>query len=149
MGLADIRATRQQAIEEAFGGKSLATLNKTARRLSKDVGGEVAGQGVPAKTIKVHVRAHIRYAGTDTALVVKAGTLAAMKSAFEKAHKAQFGFIDRKKDLVIEAVSVEAVGGGARFKERRQDDARAPPAPARRTRFFSDGQWHNATVYTL
>ena len=31
MGLADIRATRQQAIEEAFGGKSLAALNKTAK----------------------------------------------------------------------------------------------------------------------
>ena len=76
----------------------------------------------------MHVRAHIRYAGTDTALVVKAGSLAAMKSGFEKAHKAQFGFIDRKKDLVIEAVSVEAVGGGAKFSgEEGQDHARDAP----------------------
>src|SRR6478672_3168003 len=132
MGLADIRATRQQAIEEAFGAKSLATLNKIAKRLAKDVSQEVAGQGVPAKTVMVHVRAHIRYAGTDTALVVKGGTLAAMKSAFEKAHKAQFGFIDRKKDLVIEAVSVEAVGGGAKFKEKKGKTTRAKlPSPAR------------------
>src|SRR5256886_3333698 len=87
MGLADIRATRQQAIEEAFGSKSLATLNRIGKRLSKDTSAEVAGQGVPSKTIKVHVRAHIRYAGTDTALVVKAGTLSAMRAAFEKAHK--------------------------------------------------------------
>src|SRR6185369_338519 len=120
MGLADIRATRQQAIEEPFRAESLTTLNSIAKRLSKDVSGEVAGQGVPPKDLKVHVRAHIRYAGTDTALVVKAGTLAAMKSAFEKAHKAQFGFIDRKKDLVIEAVSVEAVGGGAKFREKKE-----------------------------
>jgi 5-oxoprolinase (ATP-hydrolysing) len=149
MGLADIRATRQQAIEEAFGNKSLATLNQIAKRLSKDVSAEVAGQGVPSKIIKVHVRAHIRYAGTDTALVVKAGTLPAMKAAFEKAHKAQFGFIDRKKDLVIEAVSVEAVGGGAKFKEKKGKTTRAKlPPPARRTKFFSDGKWHNATVYT-
>jgi 5-oxoprolinase (ATP-hydrolysing) len=149
MGLADIRATRQQAIEEAFGNKSLATLNRTAKRLSKEVSGEVIGQGVPKKDLKVHVRAHIRYAGTDTALVVKGGTLAAMKSAFEKAHKAQFGFIDRKKDLVIEATSVEAVGGGARFKEKKGKTTRARlPAPARRTKFFSDGKWHNASVYT-
>ena len=138
MGLADIRATRQQAIEEAFGGKSLASLNRIAKRLSKDVSGEVAGQGVPAKDLKVHVRAHIRYAGTDTALVVKAGSLAAMKSGFEKAHKAQFGFIDRKKDLVIEAVSVEAVGGGAKFREKKGKTTRAKlPKPARRTKFFS------------
>src|SRR5216110_1501659 len=142
MGLADIRATRQQAIEEAFGGNALATLNRIGKRLSKDTSDEVAGQGVPAKAITVHVRAHIRYAGTDTALVVKAGTLAAMKSAFEKAHKAPLGFIDRKKDLVIEAVSVEAVGGGAKFKEKKGKTTRAKlPSPARRTKFFSDGQW--------
>jgi 5-oxoprolinase (ATP-hydrolysing) len=205
MGLADIRATRQQAIEEAFGAKALATLNKVAERLGRDVGAEVAGQGVPARTIKVHVRAHIRYAGTDTALIVKAGSLAArsvppspegggsarrrsaaasrggvkkslrdspppdalrastsplqgevkilplarMKSAFEKAHKGQFGFIDKKKDLVIEAVSVEAVGGGAKFREKAGKTTRARlPSPTRRTTFFSDGQWHGATVYT-
>src|SRR3954471_15456134 len=149
MGLADIRATRQQAIEEAFGPKALATLNRIGKKLSKDVSGEVAGQGVPAKAITVHVRAHIRYAGTDTALMVNAGSLAAMKSGFEKAHKAQFGFIDRKKDLVIEAVSVEAVGGGAKFREKKHATTRAKlPSPARRAKFFSDGRWHKATVYT-
>jgi 5-oxoprolinase (ATP-hydrolysing) len=149
MGLADIRATRQQAIEEAFGAKSLAALNRTAKRLSKEVRDEVAGQGVPAKAITVFVRAHIRYAGTDTALVVKAGSLATMKAGFEKAHKAQFGFIDRRKDLVIEAVSVEAVGGGARFKEKKSATTRAKlPTPARRTKFFSAGAWHDATVFT-
>src|SRR5436190_19837070 len=144
-----IQAKRQQATKEAFGGKSLATLNKIAKRLSKDVSTEVAGQGVPMKALKVHVRAHIRYSGTDTALVVKAGSLAAMKSAFEKAHKGQFGFIDRKKDLVIEAVSVEAVGGGAKFREKKGKTTRGKlPSPARRTKFFSDGKWHNAIVYT-
>jgi 5-oxoprolinase (ATP-hydrolysing) len=149
MGLADIRATRQQAIEEAFGAKSLAALKKIGARLGKETKDEVAGQGVPAKSIDVITRAHIRYAGTDTALVVKAGTLAAMKAAFEKAHKAQFGFIDRKKQLVVEAVSVEAVGGGAKFREKILRTTRGRlPSPARRTRFYSAGQWHKASVYT-
>ncbi|GIK81465.1 MAG: hydantoinase B/oxoprolinase family protein [Pseudorhodoplanes sp.] len=149
MGLADIRSTRQQAIEEPFGSKALATLKTIGAKLGKNAKDEVAGQGVPAKSIEVIVRTHIRYAGTDTALVVKAGTLAAMKGAFERAHKAQFGFIDRKKDLVIEAVSVEAVGGGARFREKTLKTTRGKlPAPARRTKFFSDGAWHRAAVYT-
>jgi 5-oxoprolinase (ATP-hydrolysing) len=149
MGLADIRATRQQAIEEPFGAKALAALNRIGRRLGRETEEEVAGQGVPAQSITVIVRAHIRYAGTDTALVLKAGTLAAMKAAFERAHKAQFGFIDRKKDLVIEAVSVEAVGGGARFREKTLKTTRGKlPSPARRTKFFSGGQWHKAAVYT-
>ncbi len=41
-----------------------------------------------------------------------------MKRAFETAHKARFGFIDRTKQIVVEAVSVEAVGGGAKFREK-------------------------------
>ncbi len=149
MGLADIRATRQLAIEEDFGARSLASLKREGTRLGKDAKAEVAGQGVPAASIKVHVRAHIRYAGTDTALVVDAGTLAKMKSAFEKAHKARFGFIDRSKQLVIEAVSVEAVGGGAKFRERAGRTSRGKlPSPARRTQFFSGGKWRKAAVYT-
>jgi 5-oxoprolinase (ATP-hydrolysing) len=149
MGLADIRATRQQAIEENLGGKALAAIKREGGRLGKDAKIEVAGQGVPAKQIEVIVRAHIRYAGTDTPLIVEAGTLAKMKSAFEKAHKARFGFIDRSKQLVVEAVSVEAVGGGARFRERKHKTTRARlPSPTRTTRFFSNGQWHDAAVYT-
>ncbi|MGE5367343.1 MAG: hydantoinase B/oxoprolinase family protein [Betaproteobacteria bacterium] len=164
MGLADIRSVRQQAIEEPFGKKAHAALERVASRLAETVIGEVAAQGVAADKIKVHVRAHIRYAGTDTPLIVSAGTfsspssrgrgrlrlasLAKMKSGFERAHKAQFGFIDRNKDLVIEAVSVEAVGGGARFKEKvRQTRRRKRPAPAHRTRFFSGGKWQRAHVY--
>jgi 5-oxoprolinase (ATP-hydrolysing) len=149
MGLADIRATRQQAIEEPLGGKALKTLSRLSKALGKAVKDEVASQGVPAKAIKVIARAHIRYAGTDTALVVTAGSLAAMTRAFEKAHKAQFGFIDRDKELVLEAVSVEAIGGGAKFRERKLKTTRGKlPSPARRTRFFSQGAWHRAAVYT-
>ena len=60
MGLADIRATRQQAIEEAV-RREVARGAEQDRPSSsaKDVSAEVAGQGVPAKTIKVHrARAH-------------------------------------------------------------------------------------------
>src|SRR3984885_14071756 len=155
MGLADIRSVRQQAIEEPFGDKSRRTLDSLGRRLGKDAIAEVRGQGVPANKITLHVRAHVRYAGTDTPLIVDAGkngklaSLAAMKVAFERVHKAQFSFIDRSKELVIEAVSVEAVGGGAKFNEKARKVARGKlPKPARRTRFFSGGKWHRALVYT-
>ena len=149
MGLADIRATREQAIELPFGGKALAAIKTIGARLGKAAREEVAGQGVPAGKIKIIVRAHIRYAGTDTALVVPAGSAAAMQRAFEKSHKARFGFIDRGKQMVVEAASVEAIGGGAKFSERAGKTTRAKlPKPARRTRFFSGGAWHSANVYT-
>src|SRR5712691_8715872 len=182
MGLADIRATRQQAIEEPFADAVLASIEATGGRLGADAKGEVASQGVPPAAITVHIRAHIRYAGTDTALVVPAYsfipaaaedsdpetitadkdhglraaplhgsagmTLQKMKSAFEAAHQARFGFIDESKQLVVEAVSVEAIGGGAKFSEPVAAATRAPlPPSARTTRFYSRGEWHASAVH--
>ncbi len=163
MGLADIRSLRQQAIEEPFGGKARAALQGLAQKLAIDALTEVESQGVSLDKITLHVRAHIRYAGTDTPLVVEAGarrrgpglgrqlklaSLEKMKSVFERAHKAQFGFIDRNKELVIEAVSVEAVGGGATFKERARKKTRTRlPTPALCPRFYSCGRWHRAQVF--
>jgi 5-oxoprolinase (ATP-hydrolysing) len=159
MGLADIRATRQQAIEEPLGDQALASIETIGRRLGEDARGEVVGQGVAADNVTILVRAHVRYAGTDTALVVpafsSAGNLAArpsleaLKAAFEAAHRARFGFVDETKTLVVEAVSVEAIGGGAKFSEPTFAITTAPlPIPAQRTNFYSSGAWHHANVYT-
>ncbi len=160
MGLADIRATRQQAIEEALGDAALASITTAGTRLGAQARAEVIGQGIAEHDVVVHVRAHIRYAGTDTALVVPAYTsppsasgsntpaVARLKSEFEVAHKARFGFIDEAKEVVVEAVSVEAVGGGAKFSEPILPATKSPlPSPARRTRFYSAGTWHDAAVY--
>src|SRR6476619_6973196 len=79
MGLADIRATREQAIELAFGDKALTAIARVGAALGKATKAEVAGQGVSPGKIKIFARAHIRYAGTDTALVVGAGSATTMK----------------------------------------------------------------------
>jgi 5-oxoprolinase (ATP-hydrolysing) len=162
MGLADIRATRQQAVEEPFGDAALAAVEAIGGKLGADAKREVAGQGVPANDITVHVRAHIRYAGTDTALVVPAFAFGAvdevaaaapsapsMRAAFEAAHKSRFGFIDESKELVVEAVSVEAVGGGGKFAEPPLGSTTTTlPSPTHTTRFYSGGAWRDAAIYT-
>jgi 5-oxoprolinase (ATP-hydrolysing) len=163
IGLADIRATRQQAIEEPFGEGALASIGTIGKRLGAQACRQVVGQGIPETAVTVHLSAHLRYAGTDTALTVPAGTLSAavsepggelasldeMKSSFESAHKARFGFVDQTKDLVVEAVSVEAVGGGAKFAEPVLPPGSSPlPAPAHLTRFYSAGEWHEAAIFT-
>ena len=148
MGLANIRATREQALEEDFGDAALRPLEALGGRLGEDVKRELIQQGVPERQITVRLRAHIRYAGTDTPLVVEAGPLAAMKAAFKAAHRARFGFIDDTKALVIEAASAEAIGGGATFAEPTHAMTTAPlPAPIRHTRFYSRGRWHDANVF--
>ena len=166
MGLADITAQRAQGVDEPLRVDALLRVNAVADQLAGVAAAEVEGQGVAREAIKVHRRAQLRYSGSDTTIEVPLSTPAAMRRAFESAHKSRFGFIDRAKAIAIEAVSVEAVGGAARLAERTHPaasvdavhspstdglstgyGARLQIAPARATRFFSHGSWREANVF--
>lgn len=148
MGLAEIRATRTAALDVAVDGEAEARIADLAAGLIAEARAEVAGQGVSARDIAIVTRAHIRYAGTDTAIAVPAGAEAEMRETFQAAHKARFGFMDESKALVVEAVEVEAIGGGAKFEEGSAVEQGGEAIVAERTRFFAKGAWHDAAVVT-
>ncbi|MGE3247269.1 MAG: hydantoinase B/oxoprolinase family protein, partial [Beijerinckiaceae bacterium] len=161
MGLADIRSVRSAAAELPLADKSIPALRRIAARLSRDSERAVREQGVHRSDISFERRLHVRYAGTDTALEIPfprsfAGPspedahkfCVAATRAFEKLHRQRFGFTDRSRSLVVEAITVEAIGGGAAFAERASRRlVTGKPGPAKRTRFFSRGQWRDAAVY--
>jgi 5-oxoprolinase (ATP-hydrolysing) len=148
MGLANVRATREQALEEDFGNAAIEHIKQIGDKLGADARAELIQQGVVPADTTVKVRAHIRYAGTDTPLIVDADTSEVMKATFERAHQARFGFVDQSKTMVVEAVSVEAIGAGAKFVEPERATTMVPlPSPARQTRFYAVGAWHEAAVF--
>ncbi len=152
MGLADIRATRQKALGVALDPAAPAALKELGEELAQECVAELLTQGIEAAAVQRHLRAHIRYAGTDTVLSIEAAFPAEdnadrLRAEFEAAHKRRFGFIAENKALVIDAVEVEAVGGGAGETESAQSlDSDLEAATAKRTRFFSQGELHDAGV---
>ena len=146
MGLAEVRAVRQKALEAPLDELAPQKMRQLAQELDAVCRAEMEAQGVPAQDMAVHVRAHVRYAGTDTTLPVAEAYPAQMRAEFEAQHKARFGFVDASKSLVIEAVEVEAVGGGARFEEPSIPATEHTPRAAETTRFYSHGVWHDAVV---
>ena len=73
MGLAPIRASREQSVEAPLSAEALAGLEALRARLDETTRAEVAAQGVEAADIAVTAWAHLRYDGTDTALSVALG----------------------------------------------------------------------------
>lgn len=152
MGLADIRATRQKALGVALDDKAPAALAELGSDLQVECLGELEAQGIARDEIRTHLRAHIRYAGTDTVLAVDAtfpehDDIARLRAEFEMLHKRRFGFVAENKALVIDAVEVETVGGGAAQMEHEgQATTEGAPALSRSTRFYSQGQFHEAPV---
>jgi 5-oxoprolinase (ATP-hydrolysing) len=152
MGLADIRATRQKALGVALDDEAPAALAGLGSELDAECSAELSAQGIGETSITRHLRAHIRYAGTDTLLAVEASypqidDAARLRAGFEDVHRRRFGFIAENKALVIEAVELEAVGGGA-VEAELAGAVEAPSAavPAARTHFHSQGADHDAGV---
>ncbi|MBQ9350094.1 hydantoinase B/oxoprolinase family protein [Phyllobacterium sp.] len=152
MGLADIRATRQKALGVPLDPAAPAPLAGLAAELQQECLSELNAQGIANSEITTIVRAHIRYAGTDTVLAVEAtfpahDDIGRLRREFEILHKRRFGFVAENKALVIDAVEVETVGGGAGQAEGAVDaTATGEPDAVRHNRFYSQGAAHEAVV---
>lgn len=107
MGLADTTAMREQSVEQPLADTLLPHLHDLAARLEAEAAAEVARPGSPAAH-DVHRRVHLRYQGTDTAVVVALGDPAAMRAEFEDRYRRLYSFL-MDRPLVVEAVSVEVV----------------------------------------
>ena len=110
MGLADVRALRDRAVEVRLDDDGADVLHAALDALGGEARAELTGQGIAPERVEVHRRAHVRYGGTDTADLVDAGSAPQMKARFEDAHRRRYGFVMPDKALVIEAASIEAVG---------------------------------------
>ncbi len=133
MGLADQIAMREASVEMPLDAAGLAAAGSQIDRLANAASAELAEQGVAGSAITVRRHIHVRYQGTDTALQVPFSGLASIQQAFEAGYRQRFAFLMQSRPLVIEAVSVEAVGAGERhaaaaFGDAAQPDAAQPDA---------------------
>jgi 5-oxoprolinase (ATP-hydrolysing) len=148
MGLAELKATRSRAVLRLLDAEGLDAAEALAAPLAEEAAGELAGQGVARNAIRVGVLAHLRYLGTDSALPVPLGTLAELKSTFEAMHRQRFGFTSPDKPIEIEAIEVEALGGGDHPHESDLPlSIDELPEPQTKTRLFTGGTWHDAPVF--
>jgi 5-oxoprolinase (ATP-hydrolysing) len=113
MGLADITAMRQASVELPLTFDALAQINSMLDDLSAKAVIEVESQGIDKKQIHIHRRLHLKYVGTDSTLNVFAADMQTMQSSFETQYKQRFSFLMPQRAVIVESVSVEAVGVNA------------------------------------
>ncbi|HET9978588.1 MAG TPA: hydantoinase B/oxoprolinase family protein, partial [Burkholderiaceae bacterium] len=149
MGLADQIAMREASIELPLDDAGLAAAERKLAQIGQAAGDEVARQGVARAAIGLRRHIHLRYQGTDTALVVPFGALPSIARDFEAGYKQRFAFLMPDRPLVIEAVSVEAVGVGERHADAVSGDAPAPhrPPPDASVRMHTSGRWLDAALF--
>jgi 5-oxoprolinase (ATP-hydrolysing) len=147
MGLADQNVIREQAIEMPLAQETLALVAERLDTLGSAAQADLERQQANAGTVTIHHRVHVRYEGSDSALVVPFGDLRTIVAGFEAAYRQRFSFLMQGKRMMVEAVSVEAIVAGDAPAEPRFDLNPVRDVPRRETvRMYSGGQWHDAAL---
>lgn len=147
MGLADQSVIKEQAMEVKLSASSVLEMDEKLNALAIAAQRELERQQVSTGIVSVHKRVHIRYEGSDAALIIPFGSIETIEAGFEAAYRQRFSFLMSGKGLVVEAVSVEAVIAGDAPAEPSWPMHAAREVPRRETvRMYSGGEWHPAAL---
>jgi 5-oxoprolinase (ATP-hydrolysing) len=147
MGLADQNVIREQAVELLLAEDKLPQVQQKLDALAATAQAELQKQAVSSGAVQVRRRVHVRYQGSDSALVVPAGSLAEIVAGFEAAYRQRFSFLMPGKPMIVEAVSVEAIVAGDAPAEPKLALHPQREVPRRETvRMYSGGAWHDAAL---
>jgi len=146
IGLADVRVTRQRAVEARLGDGLVAEMEAGFTALAVDAAAAVIKQGVPEGHVRTERRLFVKYQGTDTPLELGYAAPDQLAAAFALRHEREFGYLSPGTPLVVESLLVEAVGQTDSAAVSQRPAATSAPLARERGRFYSDGAWHDCTV---
>ena len=147
MGLADQSVIREQAVERKLDTTALPDIAAKLDHLATAAGAELARQQLSSGGIVTHRRVHVRYEGSDSALIVAFGDVAQIQTRFEAAYRQRFAFLMQGKRLIVEAVSVEAVIAGDAPHEPMHGLHPVRDVPRRETvKIYCGALWQDAAL---
>lgn len=151
MGLADLSVIRTRSVETRLDKKGYLMANKVLNDLAHAATKELAKQNVN-HSVKIVKRFYLRYQGTDTALALEHASLDQLKANFESLHQRHFGFIQPGCKLIIETVSVEAIGETDNITTAivdRKIKRSGKPIATKKITMISDGESNQTPVYDI
>lgn len=150
MGLADIRVSKENAVEQTLCPQLIPQLQQVMEMLEMQAERELnsSNTNYPKKIIK---KINLKYQGTDSTLTVDfSEDYQIMRNVFEKEHQARYGFIQTQKLLTVELVSVEVVQIMDTPEEAliyRSRPLEKLPQPMEIVRIFTQNSWHDTPIY--
>ena len=149
MGLADITAMRESAVELPLEQASMTAAEASLNGLIEECSKELLTQGISQAQMQIIRRAHIRYQGTDSAIMVDFATPERMREDFYAAYLQRYSFLMHDRPLMIEAVSVELIGksGEELAASYTTETTHSTPTALADIELFSHGQKHRAPIF--
>jgi len=145
MGLAEIRCMKESQFERPLSDYEDALV--LLSELSEKATDQVVSQGVLFNDVIVERRAHLRLKGSHQALMVSFGNLKDLTQRFDDAHRARYGFSSDGRELIFEALSVEAIGGASEIKEAIYQEVKQAPEAVDTVKMTTHGEKIKTPLY--
>ncbi len=149
MGLANQTTMRETTIEQPLSEDSVKKLEMSFSSLTSSSIQSLIDQGVESKNIELIRRVHLKYEGTDSALIVTLANAKEMQQQFESVYQQRYSFLMKERKLIIEAISVEAIGAGNKSEEMPEKikSRLLPLEPKTIVSAFFDGNWQDTPLF--
>uniref|UniRef100_A0A4W2FE31 5-oxoprolinase, ATP-hydrolysing n=1 Tax=Bos indicus x Bos taurus TaxID=30522 RepID=A0A4W2FE31_BOBOX len=158
LALADVVHEAQEPCSLPYAPETFAQLDQRLGRLEEQCVEALRAQGFPRSQISTESFLHLRYQGTDCALMVSAHQHPASArspragdfgAAFVERYMREFGFIIPERPVVVDDVRVRGTGSSSLRLEDVPKAHSGPPRVDKMTQCYFEGGYQETPVYLL
>nr|CAD7596902.1 unnamed protein product [Timema genevievae] len=159
MALADVVHEAQEPCAKIYQPESFSYLDKRLDALSKQCVEELQLQGFTPSQIGTEAYLHLRYEGTDCALMCTATsdkggssestTHGDFRGTFVKRYQTEFGFVLSGRNIVVDDIRVRGVGKSLAHSTVNIAEADSSPPVDRITKVYFEEGYQDTSVYLL
>jgi 5-oxoprolinase (ATP-hydrolysing) len=150
MGLADVRVTRVGGVEQPLNQALIPQLIQLMKSLETQARSELS-QDESSIEEEIIQTLNLKCEGTDSTLSVNFDVdVTVMQIAFADKHKSRYGFVQSKKALIVESISVEVIQKMDTPEETlitRTKPLDKFPQSVEIVKMFTAEKWHDTPVY--
>jgi 5-oxoprolinase (ATP-hydrolysing) len=150
IGMADVAVERQKPSSAVFTPGALPMVAKQIEALRADAYAALAKQGFPTEAMDHTAFLHLRYQGTDTAMMIARPDDDDYETAFRNAYLQEFGFDLAGRSILIDDIRVRARGksaGPGNIPPTKT--AQCPPQKLDTASCYFESGWHETALYDL
>ncbi|XOF34576.1 MAG: hydantoinase B/oxoprolinase family protein [Candidatus Electrothrix sp. YB6] len=149
LGMADTVIDRQRPAAAELGADSLPDLLAALGRLQAETEQELLDQGVPVERISSQRFLHLRYAGTDTALMIEEPEDGDFAARFSATCRREYGFVLENRAVLVDDIRLRSVDQAGRMERPRIAHATASPQQEAVVPVYFDQGWHDTALYNM
>jgi 5-oxoprolinase (ATP-hydrolysing) len=154
MALADVVHEEQEPTALRYGSpEAAAEIAQRVAELREKCVANLAAQGFAPKQISTEAFLHMRYEGTDCALMCSSGGAGGEGNnyldTFLDRYQTEFGFTLPSRTILVDDVRVRGTGQSGVQLNEMKERATGPPSPDRTARVYFEGGWQDTPVFLM